>query len=341
MGLCLVIANACGSRDNPKATAMNEDKKFDFLAEDIATRELYARHRGDGPDMVATLRAALRSDSRANVRQNAIVALAASPAPERLDDFILGLDDPDPAVVSEAGFSIAARLKDLSLADEAKTRAVNALQSHAAALRTAFESKRERVRFNAMMALEAFVDRELDVSTALNDEGSLIRSEGLALATARANLDQKLSARDTETLIVFVGSNTDPRLRDDAIGLLVQFAPHRVEPLLINAIADDTIGYQGLKHVVALHLTSAVPAIISYVQLHRDRWSKEYLQTLAAFHAVCAAPLMVELFVAEPDKVRRAWISDALRDLAERPGASDSDLISWAKQQHPDSAPCR
>lgn len=52
---------------------MREVKRFDFLTDDISTRELHARHHADSPAMIATLRSAVRGDSRPGVRQNAIV----------------------------------------------------------------------------------------------------------------------------------------------------------------------------------------------------------------------------------------------------------------------------
>jgi hypothetical protein len=339
--LCVVLIVACGSRDKPKVSEMTAKKQFDFLAEDIGTRELYARHHGDSPEMIATLRAALRTDARANVRQNSIVALSATPDMATLDDFILGLGDPDPAVVSEAGFSIAAMLKDSSLADATRTRGLGALRAKAEPLRKAFDSTRERVRFNVMTALEAIVDHDFDVARALRDPASLVRNEGLALAIIRANADQKLSAHDVDALIEFVRQTKDARFHDDGMDLLVRFAPAQAGPLLISSIGDDTIGYQGLKHLVEMKLTNAVPAILAYVKAHPDQWSKEHLETLVAFHATCAAPLMADLFTAEHDKVRSAWIGDALRALSERNELSDKDLVGWAKRQVVDAAPCR
>jgi hypothetical protein len=44
-----------------------------------STHELYMQHRGDSPEVVALVRAALREDSRVQVRVNAIVALASDP----------------------------------------------------------------------------------------------------------------------------------------------------------------------------------------------------------------------------------------------------------------------
>ena len=166
-GIYIVLIVACGSRDQPRGSKMTEEKKFDFLAEDIGTRELYARHREDSPETIATLRAALRIDARPNVRQNAIVALSASPDVAKLDDFIVALDDNDPGVVSEGGFSIAAMLTDASVADADRTRGLVALRAHADPLRNAFSSTRERVRFNVMTALEAIVDHDFDVAKAL------------------------------------------------------------------------------------------------------------------------------------------------------------------------------
>lgn len=339
--LSIVLLIACGSRDKPKVSEMTAKKQFDFLAEDIGTRELYARHHGDSAEMIATLRAALRTDARPNVRQNAIVALSASPDTATLDDFIVGLDDSDPDVVSEAGFSIAAMLKDASIADAARTRWLGALRANAEPLRKAFDSTRERVRFNVMTALEAIVDHDFDIARALQDEASLVRNEGLALAVSRANLDQKLSAHDVDAVIKFVRQTKDARFHDDGMDLLVRFAPAQAGPLLVNSIGDDTIGYQGLKHLVALRLTNAVPAILAYVKSHPGQWSKEHLETLVAFHATCAAPLMAELFAAEHDKVRSAWIGDALRALSERNELSDKELVGWAKRQVVDAAPCR
>lgn len=337
----MLLIIACGSRDQPKVSEMTAEKRFDFLAEDISTRELYARHHGDSPEMIATLRAALRTDARPNVRQNAIVALTASPDAATLDDFIVGLEDHDPAVVSEAGFSIAAMLKDMSLADTARTRALVALRAHAETLRNAFGSTRERVRFNVMTALEAIVDPNFDIAKALQDEASLVRNEGLALAAGRANMDRKLSRHDVDALIDFVRQNKDARFHDDAMDLLVRFAPAQAGPLLVSSIADDSIGYQGLKHLVELNLTNAVPAILAYIKAHPGQWSKEHLDTLVAFHATCGAPLIAELFAAEHDKVRSAWISDALRALSEQHELGDQALVSWANRQAADAAPCR
>lgn len=320
---------------------MVANKQFDFLAENIGTRELYARHRGDSPEMIATLRAALRTDARSSVRQNAIVALSASPDTATLDDFIVGLDDSDLDVVSEAGFSIATLLTDASLADAARTRGLGALQAHAEPLRKAFGATRERVRFNVMAALEAIVDHDFDIARALQDEASLIRNEGLALAVRRANKDLTLSAHDVDAVINFVRQTKDARFHDDGMDLLVRFAPAQAGPLLVSSIADDTIGYQGLKHLVELKLTNAVPAILAYVKAHPGQWSKEHLETLVAFHATCAAPLMAELVATEHDKVRSAWIGDALRALSEKNELSDTELVGWAKRQVADAAPCR
>ncbi len=340
-GICLVVTVACGSRDQSKGSKMTDEKKFDFLAEDIGTRELYAQHRGDSPEVIATLKAALRTDARPNVRQNAIVALSASPDVAKLDDFIVALDDHDPGVVSEGGFSIAAMLTDVSLADTARTRGLVALRAHAEPLRSAFSSTRERVRFNVMTALEAIVDPDFDIAKALRDEASLIRSEGLALAVSRANVDHKLSPHDIDTLIEFIRDNKDARLHDDAMDLLVRFAPVEAGPLLVSSIANDSVGYQGLKHLVEMHLTNAVPEILAYIKSHRNQWSREHLETLVAFHATCAAPLMAELLTGEPDKVRSAWINDALRALSDQRELSDKQVVGWANRQVADAAPCR
>jgi hypothetical protein len=88
-----------------------------------------------------------------------------------------------------------------------------------------------------------------------------------------------------------------------------------------------------LKHLVELKLTNAVPTILAYVKAHSGQWSKEHLETLVAFHATCAAPLMAELFAAEHDKVR----SDS------RNGTSSAtrSFVGWAKQQVADAAACR
>lgn len=337
----------CGSHDKPdspdtpKASKMTETKEFDFLAEDIGTRELYAQHRGDGPEMISTLRAALRKDARPTVRQNAIVALTASTDPARLDDFIFALDDGDPAVVSEAGFSIAAMVSDVSLSEAPRTRAVAALRAHSSSLQKAFGSPRERVRYNVMMSLQAAEDREFDISKALGDGASLVQSQGLALAIARANADHKLSAYDLEALIAFATRTKDPQFRDDTMDLLVRLAPEEAGQLLIKSIADDSIGYRGMKYLVDLHLTTAVPAIMSYIKKHPGQWSAEHLQTLADLRATCAAPLMAELFDAERDKVKAAWITDAIRVLSDLDGASAKDLVAWARRQKSDVAPCQ
>lgn len=341
IGLCLGFVVSCSSHDTGKGAKMTADKRFDFLADDIGTRELYAKHRGDGPEMVATLRAALRNDARPTVRQNAIVALTASQDVSRLDDYVVGLDDQDPAVVSEAGYSIATMLQDLSLPEAVRTRAVTALRTHASPLRNAFESPRERVRFNVLVALEAVADHDFDVTKAFRDEASLVRSEGLALAVSRANADKQLSPHDLTALVDFVQQTKDPRLKDDAINLLVQFAPAQAGPLLVNAIADDSISYQGYKHLVELHLTNAVPAIIQYMKSHAGMWSTGHLDTLVAFHATCAAPFLAEMLAAEHDSFRVAWISDALRALSDQRDLSDKELAGWAKRQAPDVAPCR
>lgn len=339
LAIGLVVAIGCGSRD-PK-DVMREDKKFDFLTENISTRELYARHHADSPAMIATLREAVRGDSRPGVRQNAIVALNASSDDSVLDDFIVGLDDHDSSVVSEAGFSIAARLSNIALPDAARTRALAAMRAHAVALRAAFESPRERVRFNAIMALEAIGDPDLELAKALSDKGSLIRGEAVKLAAVRAVAGKQLSAPDADALLAFVRTNTDIQLHDDALALLVKYAPTRVESPLLAAIADDRITARDLQLVVELQLSAAVPAIVAYLKSHPNHWSKEHLDTLAAFHAVCAGPDIAELFSAQTDKVLLSFLRDALRSLSAQPNASDAELVVWAKKQTADASPCR
>lgn len=342
--MCIsLLLTACGSHDKPTVSEMLDHKRFDFLTEDIGTRELYAQHRGDSPEMIATLKAALRSDARPKVRQNAIVALTASPDPTKLDAFIGGLDDRDPTVVSEAGFSIAAMLQDVTFADPERRRALAALRAHAQPLRNAFASTDERVRFNVMVVLEAIVDHDFDIASALQDDSSLIPGEGLALATLRANQDTKLSPHDVDALGAFVRQTKDPQFREDTLNLLVRFSPAQGVPLLIGSIADDTISYQGFKSLVELKLTAAVPAIVAFLEAHPGHCSTSHLETLTAFHATCAAPLLARLFEAQRDDVQAGWIRDALLALSGQRDRdlSDKQLIAWAKRQAADAPPCR
>ena len=339
LAIGLVVAISCGSRD-PKGV-LREDKRFDFLIENISTRELYARHHADTPAMIATLREALRHDSRPNVRQNAIVALSATLDDSVLDDFIVALDDRDPGVVSEAGFTLAARLSNLALAETSRTLALAALHAHSTALRAAFESPRERVRFNAIMELEAIGDPDFDLGKALADSGSLIRAEAVRFAAARGETAKRLSAKDADALIAFLGTNRDVQLHDDIMALLARYAPTQAEPLLLGSIADNSVTAQDLKLVVELKVTAAVPAIVSYLKSHPDHWSKEHLETLEAFHAVCAGPVVADLFSEQTDKVLQSVVRDALRGLSAQSDASDSELVAWAKRQTADASPCR
>jgi HEAT repeat protein len=283
----------------------------------------------------------LRADSRPIVRQNAIVALSASLAADNIEDFVTALNDADVAVVSEAGFTIAGRLTNQTLGAQAREQGVVALQQHLNSLRMAFGSKRERVRFNAVYALEAIKDRDLKLSAVLSDEGSLIRGEGLRLAEARASTKEGLTRDDLDALVDFVGRTTDAELHDGVMDLVVRFAPQRAAVPLLRAIASGSATFHDLQHAVDLRLEGTPSAVIEHLSKHPDKWTKEDLDALVAFRAVCAGPMLAEFWKGTVDNSALSFLRAALRELSGHSDWSDEKLIGWARSQDHGQPPCR
>src|SRR3569623_78975 len=188
---CLVACCSGNGGAQKKPRSMLEDSRYDFLLSPEGAHDLYMAHRNDSAEEVAVIRAALRDDARTQVRVNAIVALSASQQQRAMPDFVMALDDPEPAVVSEAALHVASGGRE-SVAHPTDQNAMAALRSHAAGIRAALASDSIRVRYNAATALVAITDPELDLGKLLRDDEALVRGVGLDLAVERERAKNKL-----------------------------------------------------------------------------------------------------------------------------------------------------
>ena len=314
---------------------MHEDHKYDFLLSPSSTHELYDRHVHDSPEEIATVRSALREDSRAIVRVNAIVALSASLKERAIPDLMAALDDTDPDVVSEAAFSLAASAPEyLSRPENKETMA--ALRSHAAAVRAALSSANVRVRFNAATVLVALVDPDVDLGILLRDTTSLVRAEGLKLAAARATAGHAIGPADVKLLDAVARTDADPQLRTRAVNLVADHAPMLAAPVLVAAFERGDVDRGLAQTIEANKLGYLVPAIVAYVQ--KQPKEAYWLKTLVVLKATCASQVIAGLLA---DYTTGELAAEALRSLSGHSDWTAAQLEGWAKQQPADVAPCK
>ena len=309
---------------------MDVHHEFDFLISASSTRELHAQHVNDGPEELAQVRAALRTDSRSEVRRNAIVALTAALAERGIPDYISALDDSAADVVAEAAFSLATYSPAYMTRPESK-EGMAALRTHATALRGALQSSSARTRFDAAHALRVIADPDVDLSLLLEDESSLVRNEGMALAYERS-----VDAKEVALLDKVARSDSDEDLRGQALALVARRAPPSLAvPVLSAAFARGEVPFILANAVEDAKLTQLTPSIVEYVEGHPKAF--RWLAVLSSFNATCAARKIAAML---SDPATGPYALDALRSLSGHSEWGEEQVKQWAMQQSEDAAPC-
>ncbi len=309
---------------------MDVHHEYDFLISPSLTRELHAQHVNDGPEELAQVRAALRTDSRVEVRRNAIVALTAALAERGMADYIAALDDPAPDVLAEAAFSVATYSPAYMTRPENK-EGMSALRSHAAALRGALSSTNSRTRFDVAHALRVIKDPKVDLAALLQDESSLVRNEGMALA-----YDRNIGPREVDVLGKVARSDPDEDLRGQALALVARQAPAALAvPVLQAAFERGDVPFILANAVEDAKLTALTPYVIGYVQQHPKEY--RWLAVLSSFGATCAAQAIAGLL---SDSTAGPYALEALRALAGQQYWTEERAKQWAIEQPESVAPC-
>ncbi len=338
-----VVLAACSndaSRDVSKEP-MRVHHEYDYLI-GPSTHELYVRHRDDGPKEVAELRAALRRDSRVEVRRGAVIALTAALKIDSIQDCIAALDDPDPRVYTEAAHTLTV-WGTAGTSNEDNPAALRALREHAPAFREVFKSppsaETANIRYNAAEALRVIADPEENLVPLLSDPLDNVRSEGLRLVEALIYERKKtLGPADVAALDNVARTDSDPQLRWRAVTLVANGAP----PDLSISVVSDALG-RGDAHggissaVIDRGLTGTIPAIIAHLRTNpRGDAATEWIKVLVAFRATCAARVIAS-FLNAPSVGFPA--EEALRELSGNRGTADM-LAAWADAQREDVPPC-
>ncbi|HEY4239976.1 MAG TPA: hypothetical protein VGM88_09185 [Kofleriaceae bacterium] len=278
--------------------------------------------RGRPPD-AALARAALREDSRADVRAGALSLLAQLEGDRASADFVAALDDESDDVAA-----LAAHL--IKTSAPAMTGDRDAVSKHWARLRAVLERKgpTEEGTARANAADAAIYIRATDALPVLLRDANLL-STGVALA-------ELVTLRPADISELKAAAERFPH-DTSATLLLLEKTPDIGLPLFVAAIDRGDMDAANASIVVQRNLTAAVPGMLRAVLKQPDLVTIRWLDAIAALRATCAAPALIALYDSPfGDRVTRA-----LGTLSGHPDWTEPQLREWAKRQRADVAPCR
>lgn len=317
------LAACNASADQRRASSggpMEIHHEFDDLLDAPSTHDLHEQHVHDDATAVAHVRAALRTDSRPEVRRNALVALSAAIRDQAIPDYVSALDDPDLDVAAQAADQLVS-WAPAYMGRKQNDAGMSALRAHADKLRNALDSTNETTRYYGARGLRVIADTQVPLAKLLGDGSGLVRAEGLLLAQSRS-----LGSDDVKALDKLSRTDPDERKRSQAVTVVVDKAPPELALAVLEAaLSRGDVDTSTADAVRARQMKIAIPAIVRWVPSHPKDLA--WLDTLVALNATCAASTLVTLL---SDFTAGTPARDALRALSGHPEWREAELTKWA-----------